>query len=312
MTAAAVSILDQQIAVVRGFSRFYTRLVGLLNEGILKSAYSLTEVRILFELAHRDSLSASDLVRELGLDAGYLSRVLKRFEARGLLARSPAPQDARQTLLALTAAGRKAFEPLDRASHDEISQMLQALDAPGRDRLVKSMQAIERLLGGRAEPAVPYVLRPLQSGDIGWITHRQGVLYNQEYGWDETFEALVAQILAKFVEGFDPRRERAWVAEREGEVAGSIFVVRESDAVAKLRLLYVEPSARGLGIGRRLVDECIAFARAKGYTRMVLWTNDVLVSARRIYQAAGFQLVEQERHHSFGKDLVGQNWALDL
>ncbi|OWT62105.1 bifunctional helix-turn-helix transcriptional regulator/GNAT family N-acetyltransferase [Candidimonas nitroreducens] len=312
MTAAAVSILDQQIAVVRGFSRFYTRLVGLLNEGILKSAYSLTEVRILFELAHRDSLSASDLVRELGLDAGYLSRVLKRFEARGLLARSPAPQDARQTLLALTAAGRKAFEPLDRASHDEISQMLQALDAPGRDRLVKSMQAIERLLGGRAEPAVPYVLRPLQSGDIGWITHRQGVLYNQEYGWDETFEALVAQILAKFVEEFDPRRERAWVAEREGEVVGSIFVVKESDAVAKLRLLYVEPSARGLGIGRRLVDECIAFARAKGYTRMVLWTNDVLVSARRIYQAAGFQLVEQERHHSFGKDLVGQNWALDL
>lgn len=309
---AAASMLDRQIAVVRGFSRFYTRLVGLLNEGILKSEYSLTEVRILYELAHRDGLSASDLVRELGLDAGYLSRVLKRFEARGLLARSPAPQDARQTLLALTPAGRKAFRPLDRASRDEIAQMLQALDAPERDRLVQSMLAIERLLGERAEPAVPYMLRPLQSGDIGWITHRQGVLYNREYGWDETFEALVAQILAKFVEEFDPGRERAWVAEREGEVVGSVFVVKESDTVAKLRLLYVEPSARGLGIGRRLVDECIAFARAKGYKRMVLWTNDVLASARRIYQAAGFQLVEQENHHSFGKDLVGQNWALDL
>lgn len=309
---AAASMLDQQIAVVRGFSRFYTRLVGLLNEGMLKSEYSLTEVRILYELAHRDGLSASDLVRELGLDAGYLSRVLKRFEARGLLVRSPAPQDARQTLLALTPAGRKAFRPLDRASRDEIAQMLQALGAPERDRLVKSMLAIERLLGERAEPAVPYMLRPLQSGDIGWITHRQGVLYNQEYGWDETFEALVAQILAKFVEEFDPGRERAWVAEREGEVVGSVFVVKESDTVAKLRLLYVEPSARGLGIGRRLVDECVAFARAKGYKRMVLWTNDVLASARRIYQAAGFQLVEQENHHSFGKDLVGQNWALDL
>ena len=314
MTAinAAAPVLDQQIAVVRGFSRFYTRLVGLLNEGILKSEYSLTEVRILYELAHRDGLSASDLVRDLGLDAGYLSRVLKRFEERGLLSRTPAPQDARQTTLALTAAGRKAFRPLDRASRDEIAQMLQALAAPERDRLVKSMLAIERLLGGRAEPAVPYVLRPLQSGDIGWITHRQGVLYNQEYGWDETFEALVAQILAKFVEEFDPRRERAWVAEREGEVVGSVFVVKESDTVAKLRLLYVEPSARGLGIGRRLVDECIAYARARGYRRMVLWTNDVLASARRIYQAAGFQLVEQENHHSFGKDLVGQNWALDL
>jgi DNA-binding MarR family transcriptional regulator/GNAT superfamily N-acetyltransferase len=309
---AAASILDQQIAVVRGFSRFYTRLVGLLNEGILKSEYSLTEVRILYELAHRDGLSASDLVRELGLDAGYLSRVLKRFEAGGLLARSPAPQDARQATLALTPAGRRAFRPLDRASRDEIAQMLQALTAPERDRLVQSMLVIERLLGDRAEPAVPYMLRPLQSGDIGWITHRQGVLYNQEYGWDETFEALVAQILAKFVEEFDPRRERAWVAEREGEVVGSVFVVKESDTVAKLRLLYVEPSARGLGIGRRLVDECIAYARAKGYRRMVLWTNDVLASARRIYQAAGFQLVEQENHHSFGKDLVGQNWALDL
>lgn len=309
---AAASILDQQIAVVRGFSRFYTRLVGLLNEGILKSEYSLTEVRILYELAHRDGLSASDLVRELGLDAGYLSRVLKRFEAGGLLARSPAPQDARQATLALTPAGRRAFRPLDRASRDEIAQMLQALTVPERDRLVQSMLVIERLLGDRAEPAVPYMLRPLQSGDIGWITHRQGVLYNQEYGWDETFEALVAQILAKFVEEFDPRRERAWVAEREGEVVGSVFVVKESDTVAKLRLLYVEPSARGLGIGRRLVDECIAYARAKGYRRMVLWTNDVLASARRIYQAAGFQLVEQENHHSFGKDLVGQNWALDL
>jgi len=311
MTAAA-PILDEQIAVVRGFSRFYTRLVGLLNEGMLKSEYSLTEVRILYELAHRDGLSASDLVRELGLDAGYLSRVLKRFEERGLLTRSPAPQDARQTMLALTAAGRKAFRPLDRASRDEIAQMLHTLAVPERDRLVKCMLAIQRLLGDRAEPAVPYVLRPLQSGDIGWITHRQGVLYNQEYGWDETFEALVAQILAKFVEEFDPKRERAWVAEREGEVVGSVFVVKESDAVAKLRLLYVEPSARGLGIGHRLVDECIAFARAKGYRQLVLWTNDVLVSARRIYQAAGFQLVEQENHHSFGKDLVGQNWSLDL
>ncbi len=304
--------IDEQVATVRGFNRFYTRQIGLLEEGLLKSEFSLSEVRVLYELAHHDGLTATGLGRRLGLDAGYLSRILTKFEARGFLIRSPSDQDGRQAFLALTPAGREAFEPLNKASQDQIAGMLDPLLPEERKRLIEAMSAVEQLLGGVPEPKVPYILRTHQPGDIGWITHRQGVLYDREYGWDETFEALVAEIAAAFVKSFDPRSERCWIAERESEVVGSVFVVRESDRVAKLRLLYVEPSARGLGIGRRLVDECIRFARSKGYNTLTLWTNDVLVSARRIYEAAGFRLVAEEPHHSFGKDLVGQNWDLEL
>jgi DNA-binding MarR family transcriptional regulator/GNAT superfamily N-acetyltransferase len=302
----------ERIDAVRAFNRFYTRQIGLLDEGLLKSPFSLTEARVLYELAHRDGLVASDLVRDLALDPGYLSRLLKKFEERGLVERAATEADARRSSIALTAAGRQAFAPLNQDSHNQVQALLDKLPLAEQDRLVKAMGTVQRLLGDRDEPKVPYMLRPLQVGDIGWITHRQGLIYARDYGWDETYEALVAEILAAFVKTYDPKWERSWVAEREGEVVGSVFLVRKSDEVAKLRLLYVEPSARGLGIGKRLVDECIGFARAKGYKTLTLWTNDILVSARRIYEAAGFKLADEERHHSFGKDLVGQTWNLQL
>ncbi|RWB77067.1 MAG: GNAT family N-acetyltransferase [Mesorhizobium sp.] len=302
----------KRIDIVRAFNRFYTRQIGLLDEGLLKSPFSLTEARVLYELTHRDGLVASDLVRDLGLDPGYVSRLLKKFEERGLVERAATEADARRASIALTPAGRQAFAPLNQDSHDQVRALLDRLPPADQERLVKAMRTVQDLLGDRSEPKVPYILRPLQVGDIGWVTRRQGMLYTEEYGWDGTYEALVAEILAEFVKKFDAQWERAWIAEREGEVVGSVFVVRKSSEVAKLRLLYVEPSARGLGIGRRLVDECIAFARAKGYKTLTLWTNDILGSARRIYQAAGFKLVDEERHHSFGKDLVGQTWDLEL
>ncbi|TJW17472.1 MAG: MarR family transcriptional regulator [Mesorhizobium sp.] len=301
-----------RIDAVRAFNRFYTRQIGLLDEGWLKSAFSLTEARVLYELAHRDGLTATDLARDLGLDPGYLSRLLKKFEQRGLVERAATEADARRSSIALTPAGRQAFAPLNQGSHDQVAALLDRLSVPEQDRLVKAMQTVQRLLGEDAEPKVPYMLRPPRVGDIGWIINRQGLLYAQEYGWDQTYEALVAEILGAFVKSFDPKWERGCIAEREGEIVGSVFVVRKSDEVAKLRLLYVEPSARGLGIGKRLVDECINFARAKGYKTLTLWTNDVLTSARRIYEASGFKLADEERHHAFGKDLVGQNWNLEL
>lgn len=300
------------IDAVRAFNRFYTRQIGLLDEGLLKSAFSLTEARVLYELAHRDGLTATDLGRDLGLDAGYVSRLLKKFERLHLISRSTVVSDARQSSIALTLAGRNAFAPLNKDSHDQVAALLDRLPASEQDRLVKSMRTVQALLGESAEPRIPYLLRPLQVGDIGWIIRRQGMLYAQDYGWDKTYEALVAEILAAFVKSFDPKWERSWIAERDGEVVGSVFVVRKSDQVAKLRLLYVEPSARGLGIGRRLVEECIGFSRAKGYKTLTLWTNDILTAARHIYQAAGFKLIEEEPHHSFGKDLVGQTWDLEL
>lgn len=305
-------IAIDQVASLRAFNRFYTRHMGLLDEGLLHSEFSLTESRVLYELAQRDGLTASDLIRDLGLDAGYLSRILKRFEKHGLLAKRPSPADARQSLLSLTPAGREAFAPLDSASRQEIGAMLATLPSGDRDRLLAATETVSCILAGRPVPSEPYLIRPLQVGDIGWITHRQGLLYTREYGWDETYEALVAEILAAFVKSFDPERERAWIAERGGEIVGSVFLVKKSDAAAKLRLLYVEPSARGLGLGHRLVAECIAFAKTKGYGTLTLWTNDILHAARRIYEAAGFRLVEEESHHSFGKDLVGQTWNLDL
>jgi DNA-binding MarR family transcriptional regulator/GNAT superfamily N-acetyltransferase len=301
------------IEAVRRFSRFYTGQLGLLDDGLLDSEFSLSEGRILYELAHRPDLTATALRSELRLDAGYLRRILKKFDARGLLARRVSPGDARQTLLSLTDAGHAAFAPLGDASRQQITALLAPLKPAQQDELVKALASVERLLGkAPAESGVPYVLRPHQVGDIGWITHRQGLLYAQEYGFDESFEALVAEIAAKFVKDFDPKRERCWIAEREGAIVGSVFLVRQSDDVAKLRLLYVEPAARGLGIGQRLTDECIRFARLKGYKSLTLWTNDVLVAARRIYQAAGFKLTATEKHQSFGKEQVGEIWDLVL
>lgn len=299
----------EQVAQVRRFSRFYTRRIGLLNEGLLDSPFTLSEVRVLYELAGHDGLRAADITRALDIDTGYLSRILKKFEARGLLSRTPCERDARQSILALTEDGRRAFEPLDRASQHQVMAMLARLSARERARLTDAMSTVQELLEN-VEP--PFALRSPQIGDIGWIVHRHGVLYSEEYGWDQTFEALVAEIAGAFVQNCDPSRERCWIAERKGEVVGSVFLVRDNDDIAKLRLLYVEPAARGLGIGRRLVEECVGFARGKGYRSLTLWTNDVLVSARRIYEAAGFKLVKQEPHHSFGKDLVGQYWELAL
>jgi DNA-binding MarR family transcriptional regulator/N-acetylglutamate synthase-like GNAT family acetyltransferase len=303
---------DDVIGAVRGFNRFYTRQIGVLDEGLLKSQFSLTQARVLYELAHRENPSASELAKDLGLDAGYLSRILAGFEESGLVRRKRSAADARQSILSLTPKGRRVFAPLDARSSREVGAMLERLEPAERSRLVAAMRTIQALLGGAPQPAVPYILRPPQPGDFGWVAARHGAIYAQEYGWDEHFEALVAEIVAKFIREFDARRERCWIAEREGVPVGSVFVVRGSDEVAKLRLLLVEPKARGLGIGARLVSECIRFARQAGYRKITLWTNDILTAARRIYEAAGFRLVEETRHHSFGKDLVGQNWELDL
>jgi DNA-binding MarR family transcriptional regulator/N-acetylglutamate synthase-like GNAT family acetyltransferase len=303
---------DRRIAAVRRFNRFYTRRIGILQEGLLATPFSLTEARVLYELAHRKQAAASVLARDLDLDAGYLSRILKSFEARGLIDRAPSQSDGRQSFLSLTALGQAAFAPLDRRSQEQVGAMLASLGEAEQQRLLASMAEIETLLGEQPRAAAPYILRPHRPGDLGWIVHRHGALYAEEYGWDESFEALVAEIVAQFLRQFDPKRECCWIAERDGEILGSVLVVRESDDVAKLRLLLVEPKARGLGIGRRLVEECLRFARQAGYKRMTLWTNDVLVAARRIYEAAGFRLTAEEAHHSFGKDLVSQTWAREL
>lgn len=300
------------VPAVRRFTRFYTRRIGLLNRSLLDSSFSLSEARVLYEVANRDRVSASELTEELGLDPGYLSRMLKRLEARDLIDRLPAPDDGRRRELRLTAAGRLAFAELDEGSRRQVGEMLSSLPAIDRQRLVEALETVESLLAGTARSSEPYVLRPHRPGDMGLVASRQGALYASEYGWDETFEALVAEIVAAFIRNFDPKRERCWIAERNGEMLGSIVLVRESDEVAKLRLLYVEPAARGLGLGRRLVAECLAFARTCGYRKVTLWTNDILHAARHIYQAEGFRLVSEEPHHSFGKDLVGQYWELEL
>lgn len=305
--------IDQRIAAVRRFNRFYTPLIGLLNEGYLESPFSLTQVRVLYELAYRDKTTASELCAVLSVDAGYLSRILGAFRRKGLIEQKPSKVDGRQNLLSLTKRGRQVFRPLDQRSHDQVGALLGRLSAAHQLRVVDAMGDIERLLGASpAEPKVPYILRPPHSGDMGWVVQRHGSLYAEEYGWDEQFEALVASIVAKFIQQYDPKRERCWIAEREGEPVGSVFLVKESEAEARLRLMLVEPKARGLGIGTRLVDECLRFARSAAYGKVVLWTNSVLTAARHIYQKAGFQLVNEEPHHSFGQDLVGETWQLEL
>jgi DNA-binding MarR family transcriptional regulator/GNAT superfamily N-acetyltransferase len=305
--------LHDHVASVRRFSRFYTRKIGVLHEGLLGSQLSLTEGRVIWELAQRERATASALAAELGLDTGYLSRILSGFEKRGLIDRLPSERDGRQVVIALTEAGRALYATIDTRSREAVAALLDELDGADQYRLVAALETAEQLLGQGRKPAAPsYMLRSHQPGDIGWIIHRHGVLYGEEYGLDQTFEALVARIAAGFIENFDAARERCWLAERDGAIVGSVLLVKESDEVGKLRLLYVEPAARGLGIGSRLVSECIRFARQARYRKITLWTNDVLVSARRIYQAAGFHLVSEEPHRSFGQDLVGQFWELPL
>ncbi|HKH43686.1 MAG TPA: helix-turn-helix domain-containing GNAT family N-acetyltransferase [Thermoanaerobaculia bacterium] len=304
--------VDRTIEIVRGFNRFYTRKIGVLREGHLDSPFSLTEVRVLYELAHRESPAAAELAQDLGLDPGYLSRMLSRFERRGLIERKPSAQDARRSLLSLTAQGRATFAPLDAKAREDIERMLGGLAPDSRSRLVTAMRSIETVLGAPAEGPEPYLVRSHRPGDMGWVVHRHGVLYAQEYGWDERFEALVARIVADFIQHEDPAKERCWIAERHGEIAGSVFLVKKSKTVAKLRLLLVEPSARGLGIGSRLVGECERFARQAGYRKIILWTNNVLKDARRIYERAGYRLVHEEPHQQFGEGLIGETWELAL
>jgi DNA-binding MarR family transcriptional regulator/ribosomal protein S18 acetylase RimI-like enzyme len=307
--------LEARIAAVRRFSRFYTRQLGLLQESLVHTRFSLSEARVLYELAHRDSVTASELATDLDLDHGYLSRILRRFAEDGLLAKKRAPDDARQSLITITAKGRKAFAPLNKGSHDQVAAMLQQLSSADQSRVVGAMNTVETLLGASSQssPSVPaIILRTHQPGDMGWVTSAHGALYAQEYGWNIEFEALVAKITAEFIENFDAKRERCWIAELDGERVGSVFVVRKNDDIAKLRLLIIDPRARGLKLGRRLVEECLRFAKAAGYSAMTLWTQSNLTAARAIYQRAGFTLTAQEPHHSFGADLVGETWDINL
>jgi DNA-binding MarR family transcriptional regulator/GNAT superfamily N-acetyltransferase len=306
--------MHSRVDAIRRFNRFYTRQMGLLKPAYLDSRLSLTQVRVLYELAHRDGITAKDLVTELDLDPGYLSRVLAGYARRGWVRRESAVGDRRQRRLTMTRKGRAAFEPLQARSSQEMAAMLDRLSEASQARVVAAMQTIETALAPPLEPKPPYVLRPHQPGDIGWVIHRHGVLYGQEYGWDETFEALVAEIAAKFIKNFDSKRERCWIAERDGEILGCVFLVRRpgSPKTCQLRMLLVEPSARGLGIGKKLVEECLRFARQVGYRKMVLWTNSVLTAARGIYKKAGFRLTESEKHRSWGHDLVSEIWELDL
>jgi len=267
---------------------------------------------VLYELAHRGRSTATELGRELGLDPGYLSRILRGFETRGLIARKTSEADGRQSLLWLTEQGQDTFAPLNSRSRGEVAAMLSKLSPAQQARLIEAMRTIEGLLSPSFEQKALYVLRPHQPGDMGWVVHRHGVLYAQEYGWDEQFEALVASIVARFIQHYDPKRERCWIAERNGEIVGCAFLVTKTKRVAKLRLLLIEPKARGLGLGARLVGQCVSFARQAGYRKVVLWTNSVLHAARHIYEGVGFHMVHEEPHHSFGHDLVAETWELNL
>lgn len=307
--------LESEVEAVRRFNRFFTRRIGVLDEGLLSSHFTLTQARVLFEIAHRQGCTASDLIALLGLDPGYLSRILQQFVDSGLVLRKRSAGDGRRTNLALSAKGRKSFAALDDRSRRSIGELIGPLSSGQRARLVQNMESVQTILSAaRAEQAHSIAVRPYRVGDVGWAIERHAQLYASEFGWNEEFEAFVAMLFAKFAANHDSATEQFWIAEVNAERAGCVFVVRsEKDAgAAQLRCLLVEPSARGLGIGRTLVDECIRFSRSAGYRRMVLWTNDILVSARRIYEAAGFSLVDQSAHHSFGHALVGQFWALDL
>jgi DNA-binding MarR family transcriptional regulator/GNAT superfamily N-acetyltransferase len=307
--AAAV----HRVAAIRRFNRFYTRQIGVLRKNYLDSPYSLGEMRVLYELAHADDLTASDVGRRLDLDAGYLSRVLRNFEKRGLISRKTSAKDARQSHLALTARGKKMFAPMESRSDRDVADMLGKLSGADQARLVAAMATIETLLDGEAKPSPAQpLLRPPRAGDFGWIVSRHAECYGEEYGWGEPFEGLCAQIVADFANKNDPKRERCWIAELDGENVGCVMLVKDSDEVARIRLLLVDPKGRGLGLGTRLVDECIRFARAAGYKKITLWTHSVLTAARHVYEKAGFTLTSSEKRHTWGKDVVAEYWDLEL
>jgi len=303
--------MDQRVESVRAFNRFYTKQIGVLNEKLVRSPYSLTEARVLYELANHDGITARELANELGIDAGYLSRIMKKLNELGFIEKRVNEKDKREVTLTLTAAGRKAFQPLDVAARAEVKKMMAKLPEPEQKKLVAAMATIREALGPE-DRGEPYLLRQHRPGDMGWVVHRHGALYAEEYGWDERFEALVAGVVSQFIKQLDPERERCWIAERDGEIVGSIFCVAKNKTTAQLRLLLVEPSARGLGIGSRLVDEVIRFARQLGYRRLELWTQRELTSARRIYKAAGFEIVGTEGHEYFGVPLLAETWAMEL
>ena len=308
----SMSSLETQIAAVRTFNRFYTRKLGVLGQHLLKSPFSLSEARVLYELAQGDKIAAKEIGTELGLDLGYLSRIVQNFDESGLIKREPLASDRRQYRLSLTAKGRQAFSRLERSSQEDVAAMLAPLSRDDGGRLIQAMARIEQLLETPACKSGPFLLRSHRVGDIGWIISRHGAVYAQEYGWDISFEALVAEIAAQFIKSYDPAREHCWIAEVDGEPVGSIFLVKSSDEVAKLRLLLVEKKARGLGVGRALVDQCVRFAREARYKKITLWTQSILVSARDIYLKAGFERIAAEKHHSFGVDLVGETWEMTL
>jgi DNA-binding MarR family transcriptional regulator/GNAT superfamily N-acetyltransferase len=310
---------QQRIAAVRRFNRFYTRQIGVLRKGYLDSPYSLGEMRVLYEIAHGDNPTASDVGRTLDLDAGYLSRVLRNFEKRGMISRKTSDQDARQSHLALTACGRQTFTPLEQRSQDDVAEMLDSLDAGEQARLAAAMAEIETLLGAepataeQASPKPQYILRGPKHGDFGWIVSRHAQIYAEEYGWTVPFEGLCAQIVADFVNKYDAQLERCWIAEMNGENVGTVMLVKDEEpGVARIRLLIVDPKARGLGLGTRLTDECVKFARAAGYKKITLWTHSILTAARHTYEKAGFKMMRSEKHKSWGKPVVSEHWDMVL
>jgi DNA-binding MarR family transcriptional regulator/N-acetylglutamate synthase-like GNAT family acetyltransferase len=307
-----MTVSPEYVNAVRSFNRFYTQKIGVLNEGWLNSAFSLTELRVLYELSQHKTTSAAELAANLALDAGYLSRILQRFQRKRYISRSVAEHDGRRRMLSLTHTGRRAFAPLNQRSQEQVAAMLTELSDAQRARLLAAMDTIRSVQDLEGIRQRPIVLRNHHPGDIGWVIQRHSQLYTREYGWNEEFEALAAEIAAKFLRHHDPKRERCWIAERDGHNLGCVFLVSQSDTVAKLRLLLVEPDARGLGLGRRLVEECIRFARQAGYREMVLWTQSILTAARHIYAATGFTKVAEEPHHSFGHDLIAETWELKL
>ncbi len=309
---ASQDAAERRIAAVRAFNRFYTQQIGLLEDGMLHSPYSLPEARVLYELGRRDRPNAAEIAAALDMDAGYLSRMVTKFAEKDLVTRLPSPADRRQFQLRLTAKGRRAFAHLDRGSHAVVAKMLEGLDDSTQQRIVKAMGLIQTLLSGAAVEKAAYLIREHRPGDIGWVVARHAVLYNEEYGWSGAFEGLVAEIVAAFLKNYDHRRERCWIAEIDGEPVGSIFLVKDSEKVARVRLLLVEPHARGLGIGRRLVEECIRFARQCRYESITLWTHSILTAARAIYEDAGFKLVDRKTHRDFGPEVTGETWDLKL
>jgi DNA-binding MarR family transcriptional regulator/N-acetylglutamate synthase-like GNAT family acetyltransferase len=304
--------LDRRTEQVRRFNRLYTKEIGVLTDGLLHSPFSLTEARILYEIAHLPEPTANQLCKELGLDPGYVSRIVAGFRERGLVSRDIAPADRRQHILSLTPQGRSEFALLDRRSHEETRAKLGQLSDPDQEELIQSLARVETLLGKPSAESVPFVIRTHRTGDLGWVVYRHAVLYAREYGLDSSFEALVAEIAAQFIRNFDPQREACWIAERHGDRVGSVVLVRKTGEIAQLRLLLVELSARGLGLGRHLVEECVRFAASVGYRSITLWTNSFLHAARHIYEQAGFRLVEEKPHDKFGQNLVGQTWELTI